>query len=122
MQAHAPPVRSRLSRIPADVTRLLYVRNLPFKIRSEDLYELFGKYGGVHNVWVGNTQETKGTAYVMYNDIMDAKAATDQLNNMKMGQGRFLVVLYYNKERMDKATEQKTRRRDVEEIQKSTFL
>ncbi|KAJ9051278.1 Splicing factor 3B subunit 6 [Entomophthora muscae] len=44
-------------------------RNLPFKINSEDIYDLFGKYGAVRQVRLGNTNETRGTGFVVYEDI-----------------------------------------------------
>jgi RNA recognition motif-containing protein len=34
------------------VNRIIYVRNLPFKITSEELYDLFGKYGPVYQIRV----------------------------------------------------------------------
>ncbi len=50
----------------SQVNRILYVRNLPYKITAEELYDLFGRYGALRQVRVGNTQETKGTAFVVY--------------------------------------------------------
>jgi pre-mRNA branch site protein p14 len=37
-------------RLPPEVNRILFVRNLPYKISTEDLYEIFGKYGGIRQV------------------------------------------------------------------------
>lgn len=42
----------------------------------------------------GITAETKGTAYVVYEDIFDAKNACDHLSGFNVC-NRYLVVLYY---------------------------
>jgi pre-mRNA branch site protein p14 len=62
------------------VNRILFIRNLPFKISDKDMYEIFGKYGAVRQIRRGNTAETKGTAFVVYEDIFDAKTAVEKLN------------------------------------------
>ena len=64
-------------RLPPEVNRILFVRNLPFKITAEELYDIFGKYGGIKQIRRGNTGKTKGTAFVVYEDIYDAKNAVD---------------------------------------------
>lgn len=56
-------------RLPPEVNRILYVRNLPYKITSDEMYDIFGKYGAIRQIRVGNTPETKGTAFVVYEDI-----------------------------------------------------
>jgi pre-mRNA branch site protein p14 len=33
------------------------------------MYDIFGKYGAIRQIRVGNTPETKGTAFVVYEDI-----------------------------------------------------
>ena len=38
------------SRLPPEVNRILFVRNLPFKITSEELYDLFGRYGAIRQI------------------------------------------------------------------------
>ncbi len=42
----------------------------------------------------GNTPETRGTAFVIYEDIFDAKNACDHLSGFNVC-NRYLVVLYY---------------------------
>ena len=47
------------------MNRILYVRNLPFKITSEELYDIFGKYGAVYQIRLGEkSRDTRGTAFV----------------------------------------------------------
>lgn len=51
----------------------------------------------------GSTKETRGTAYVAYEDIYDAKQAADHLSGFNV-QNRYLIVLYYNPTRQNKKT------------------
>ncbi|XP_052901920.1 splicing factor 3B subunit 6 [Anopheles moucheti] len=81
-------------RLPPEVNRVLYVRNLPYKITSDEMYDIFGKYGAIRQIRVGNTPESRGTAFVVYEDIFDAKNARDHLSGFNVC-NRYLVVLYY---------------------------
>lgn len=83
-----------LPRLPPDVNRILYVRNLPYNIVSDQLYDLFGKYGAIRQVRLGDAKDTKGTAFVVFEDIYDAKNACDHLSGFNL-MGRYLIVLYY---------------------------
>ena len=57
--------KTNQSRLPPEVNRILYVRNLPFKITSEELYDIFGKYGAVYQIRLGERgKDTRGTAFV----------------------------------------------------------
>lgn len=96
----------RITRLPPEVSRILYVRNLPYKITAEELYDIFGKYGTIRQIRKGNTNETRGTSFVVYDDIYDAKNALDHLSGFNVG-GRYLVVLYYDPHRAQKKKEQK---------------
>ena len=92
-------------RLPPEVNRVLYVRNLPYKITAEEMwvtlfysllkinvgsnrlscrYDIFGKYGAIRQIRVGNTPETRGTAFVIYEDIFDAKNACDHLSGFNV--------------------------------------
>ena len=37
-------------RLPPEVNRILYVRNLPFKITAEEMYDISGKYGATRQI------------------------------------------------------------------------
>ncbi|KAK8033244.1 hypothetical protein PG991_002642 [Apiospora marii] len=52
----------------------------------------------------GIATNTKGTAFVVYEDVMDAKQACDKLNGFNF-QNRYLVVLYHQPEKMVKSKE-----------------
>jgi len=39
-------------RLPPEVNRLLYVRNLPYKITSDEMYDIFGKFGAIRQIRV----------------------------------------------------------------------
>uniref|UniRef100_A0AAV1U9Z6 RRM domain-containing protein n=1 Tax=Peronospora matthiolae TaxID=2874970 RepID=A0AAV1U9Z6_9STRA len=87
------------ARLPPEVNRVLYVRNLPFKISAEELYDIFGKYGAIRQVRLGVNNDTRGTAFVVYEDIYDAKNAVDHLSGFNVC-GRYLIVLYYQANKM----------------------
>ena len=40
-------------RLPPEVNRVLYVRNLPYKITAEEMYDIFGKYGAIRQIRSG---------------------------------------------------------------------
>ena len=42
------------------------MRNLPYKITTEEIYDIFGKFGALRQVRLGINPDTKGTAYVVY--------------------------------------------------------
>jgi len=43
-------------RLPPEVNRILYVRNLPFNITGAELYDVFGKYGAIRQIRMYVTQ------------------------------------------------------------------
>jgi len=55
-------------------------------------------------IYRGDKQDTRGTAFVVYEDIFDAKNAVDHLSGFNVC-GRYLIVLYYQPSRMQKNAE-----------------
>ena len=106
--------RSRI-RLAPDVNRALYVRNLPYQISTEELYDIFGKFGAIRQVRLGNAPDTRGTAYVVYEDIYDAKNAVDHLSGFNVC-GRYLIVLYYQATKMTKKIENDKKKKDIEDL------
>merc|ERR1719352_2129462 len=102
-------------RLPPEVNRILYVRNLPYKISSDELYDIFGKYGSIRQIRRGNGPETRGTAFVVYADIYDAKNAMDHLSGFNVA-GRYLVLLYYNPTKMQQKMDAGRKREEIEEL------
>ena len=108
--------RQRASlRLPPEVNRALYVRNLPFKITAEEMYDIFGKFGAIRQIRLGNASDTRGTAFVVYEDIFDAKNAVDHLSGFNVC-GRYLVVLYYQQTKMQKRLDTEREARELAEI------
>lgn len=52
----------------------------------------------------GDKTDTRGTAFVVYEDIYDAKNAVDHLSGFNVC-GRYLVVLYYQQARLQQKAE-----------------
>lgn len=102
------------------------MKNLSYNVSTEELFDLFGKFGPIRYVlrdlrccskaarWPGEeftclhsscsqirqgiASNTKGTAFVVYEDVLDAKSACDKLNGFNF-QNRYLVVLYHQPEK-----------------------
>ena len=102
-------------RLPPEVNRALFVRNLPFKITAEEMYDIFGKYGPIRQIRLGDKQETRGTAFVVYEDIYDAKSAVDHLGGFNVC-GRYLIVLYYQPVKMKARMDSEKQRKELEEL------
>lgn len=112
----AAAARARNQRLPPEVNRVLFVRNLPFNISSEEMYDIFGKYGPIRQVRVGTSKETRGTAYIVYDDIYDAKTACDHLSGFNVA-NRYLIVLYYRPASMNKKVSTKEQEEQLRKMQ-----
>jgi pre-mRNA branch site protein p14 len=73
--------------------RLEQSRSLPYRISAEEMYDIFGKYGALRQIRLGDPSNhgTRGTAYIVYEDIFDAKNACEHLNGFQVA-GRYIVV------------------------------
>ncbi|XAR60269.1 hypothetical protein NMG60_11033567 [Bertholletia excelsa] len=89
------------ARLLLEVNRVLYVQNLPFNISSEEMYDIFSKYGAIHQIRIGTNKDTRGTTFVVYEDIYDAKTAVDHLSGFNVA-NRYLIVLYYQQAKVSK--------------------
>ncbi len=74
------------------------------------MYDIFGKYGPIRQIRVGVKPDTRGTvvcarcsahlqAFVVYEDIYDAKNACEHLSGFNV-LGRYIVVLYHQVQRV----------------------
>merc|ERR1719386_28392 len=85
-------------RLPPEVNRILYVRNLPYKITPDELYDVFGKYGSIRQIRRGTAPDTKGTAFVIYDDIDKLKQVWSRVSMLSSSlafRGLKSVVLEY---------------------------
>ena len=72
----------------------LYVGNLPYTVRDEDLQQAFGAYGSVNSAKVmmeRDTGRSKGFGFVEMGNDAEAQAAVEGMNGQSLG-GRSLVV------------------------------
>jgi len=108
--------KGRNARLAPEVNRIMYVRNLPFNITADEMYDIFGKYGAIRQIRLGDRRDTKGTAYVVYEDIYDAKNAVEHLSGFNVA-NRYLIVLYYNASRGAKRVDQAKKAAEIAALQ-----
>lgn len=65
----------------------------------------------------GTTQETRGTAFVVYEDIYDAKNACEHLSGFNV-LGRYLIVLYYQPNKVTKKVSLQKKQEELEEMKR----
>ena len=58
------------------------------------MFEIFSKFGAIHHIRLGDAKGTKGTAFVVYENVFCAKNAQERLNGFNVG-GRYLTCLYF---------------------------
>ncbi|KAF3914773.1 hypothetical protein ABW20_dc0100783 [Dactylellina cionopaga] len=103
------------NKLAPEVNRILFVKNLSYQVSSEELFDLFGKFGPIRQIRQGTANNTRGTAFVVYEEVGDAKTACDKLNGFNF-QNRYLVVLYHQPEKMARSEKDLAQRQ--EELEK----
>ena len=66
---------------------------------------MFSRFGPIRQIRKGSKGDKKGTAFIVYDDIFNAKEAVENLNGFNVG-GRYLVALYYSTKRLQLIKEQ----------------
>ena len=71
----------------------------------------------------GTVGHTRGSAFVVYEDVYDAKNAVDHLNGFNVN-GRYLVVLYYQQKTDKKppVPEQESGKKDIESLKQKYHI
>lgn len=64
-----------------------------------------------------NNLEARGKAFVVYEDIFDAKTALDALTGYNF-MGRYLQITFHKQSRVVKKVDIETKRKQVEELRK----
>lgn len=77
--------------------RTLFVKNLPYALREDDIGDRFRPFGEIQEVRVARnwaTKESKGFAYVVFREHESAKAALVKMNGKELRnfEGRRLKV------------------------------
>jgi pre-mRNA branch site protein p14 len=93
----------RAQRLPPEVNRVLLVRNLPFSMERSELWHLFGKFGPVRQIRLGTAKNTRGSAFVVFDDVFDAKRACEHLSGFNV-HNRYLIIVYHRPHKLNKKT------------------
>eukprot|EP00954_Amorphochlora_amoebiformis_P022176 1351495-Amorphochlora_amoeboformis.AAC.1 len=120
------------ARLPPEVNRILFVKNLPFKITADEMYDIFGKYGAIRQIRMGNTPPTLGKAFVVFEGdelglritgkleatiLLLLGNAVDHLSGFNVC-GRYIIVLYHQPGRTNKKQELKAKAANLAALKK----
>ncbi|KAI0817936.1 pre-mRNA branch site protein p14 [Xylaria sp. FL0064] len=99
---------SRAGKLAPEQLPVLFIKNLNYEVTDGDLFKLFDpdETGIIRQIRKGISVDTKGTAYVVFWNAMDAKNALEKLNGFNF-QNRYLVVLWHQPEKTLKMKESK---------------
>ncbi|KAI1814099.1 hypothetical protein GGS20DRAFT_585855 [Poronia punctata] len=99
---------SRAGKLAPEQLPVLFIKNLNYEVTDGDLFKLFDpdETGIIRQIRKGISLDTKGTAYVVFWNAMDAKNALEKLNGFNF-QNRYLVVLWHQPEKTMRMKESK---------------
>ncbi len=72
---------------------IFFIKQLPFNVNASQILALFNKFGNIVQIRVGNSEKTRGSAFVVF-DATCPQAL--ELNGFAF-QGRYLTVVMHNK-------------------------
>lgn len=70
---------------------IVLVKNIPFNASTNLLYDIFGKFGPIHQLRISDGLAPRGTCYVIYSSLDSAKQAARELNGVNF-HSRYLVA------------------------------
>lgn len=76
----------------------IYVTNIPYEVREDDLYELFSSTGNIEDIFIPFNRETnrpRGYAFVGFETEAEAKQAIAKFDGTFLGSRRIAVSLAY---------------------------
>ncbi|ODV63223.1 uncharacterized protein ASCRUDRAFT_73128 [Ascoidea rubescens DSM 1968] len=73
---------------------IVLVKNLPYEVITQELYDLFNKFGRIVELRKEMKNHLKGDCFVIYSDLKSAKSCAENLNGVNF-QSRYLVALLY---------------------------
>ncbi|AIB09631.1 splicing factor Prp14 (nucleomorph) [Lotharella oceanica] len=74
---------------------IIYMRNLPRDITLIELQTLLDEFGLIYQIRMGFTHQTRGTAFVVFQNSNHALHARMKLNG-KNYRGKYIIVLQLN--------------------------
>ncbi|KAF5751620.1 splicing factor 3B subunit 6-like protein [Tripterygium wilfordii] len=80
------------------------------------MYDIFGKYGAIGQIRLGTSRDYRGTGFVVYEDIYDARTAVDNLSGFNVA-NRYLMVLYYLQAKMSKKFDAEEEEEEIAKLQ-----
>lgn len=78
---------------------IVQVKNLPYNTSTSAIYELASPYGSINQVRVPSGNANAGTCIIVYNNMVSATRASNEINGVNY-RGRYLVAHLYTVDRL----------------------